>query len=50
MTRFPTASHLISWAGLCPRLDESAGKHRSRRIRCKRAELLPSRADVKELA
>ena len=33
MTRFPTASHLISWAGLCPRLDESAGKHRSRRIR-----------------
>lgn len=33
MTRFPTSSHLISWAGLCPRLDESAGKHRSRRIR-----------------
>jgi transposase len=33
MTRFATASHLISWAGLCPRLDESAGKHRSRRIR-----------------
>lgn len=33
MTRFPSAGHLISWAGLCPRLDESAGKHRSRRIR-----------------
>jgi transposase len=33
MSRFPTAGHLISWAGLCPRLDESAGKHRSRRIR-----------------
>ncbi len=33
MTRFPTVGHLISWAGLCPRLDESAGKHRSRRIR-----------------
>jgi transposase len=33
MTRFPTAGHLISWAGLCPKLDESAGKHRSRRIR-----------------
>jgi transposase len=33
MSRFPTASHLISWAGLCPKLDESAGKHRSRRIR-----------------
>ena len=33
MSRFPTAGHLISWAGLCPKLDESAGKHRSRRIR-----------------
>jgi transposase len=33
MTRFPTASNLISWAGLCPKLDESAGKHRSTRIR-----------------
>jgi transposase len=33
MSRFPTASNLISWAGLCPQLDESAGKHRSTRIR-----------------
>ena len=33
MERFPTASHLISWAGLCPRMDESAGKKRSTRIR-----------------
>jgi transposase len=33
MTRFPTAGHLVSWAGLCPRLDESAGKRRSTRIR-----------------
>ena len=33
MTRFPSAAHLVSWAGLCPRLDESAGKKRSRRIR-----------------
>lgn len=33
MTRFPTAGHLISWAGLCPRNDESAGKRRSTRIR-----------------
>src|SRR4029453_3168491 len=32
MSRFPTA-HLRSWAGLCPRLDESAGRHGSRRIR-----------------
>jgi len=33
MTRFPTAGHLVSWAGLCPRLDASAGKHRSTRLR-----------------
>lgn len=33
MRRFPTAGHLISWAGLCPRLDQSAGKRRSTRIR-----------------
>lgn len=33
MTRFPTAGHLVSWAGLCPRADESAGKRRSSRIR-----------------
>src|SRR4029453_7015822 len=26
MTRFPSVGHLISWAGFCPRLDESAGK------------------------
>ncbi len=25
MTRFPGPGHLVSWAGLCPRLDESAG-------------------------
>jgi transposase len=33
MSRFPTAGHLISWAGLCPRSDQSAGKRRSTRIR-----------------
>lgn len=33
MSRFPTAAHLVSWAGLCPRMDQSAGKHRSTRIR-----------------
>lgn len=33
MSRFPTSAHLISWAGLCPRRDESAGKHRSTRLR-----------------
>jgi transposase len=28
MTRFPTAQHLTSWAGLCPGLNESAGKRK----------------------
>jgi len=31
MSRFPTAGHLRSWAGLCPRLDMSAGKRLSNR-------------------
>jgi transposase len=30
---FPTAAHLVSWAGFAPRLDESAGKRRSTRTR-----------------
>ena len=33
MSRFPTDGHLISWAGFCPRNDESAGKRRSNRMR-----------------
>jgi transposase len=33
MARFPTVGHLISWAGMCPRNDESAGKRRSTRLR-----------------
>jgi transposase len=33
MTRFPTAAHLASWAGLCPGNHESAGKRRSGRAR-----------------
>jgi len=33
MTRFPTAHHLASWAGLCPGNHESAGKRRSGRAR-----------------
>lgn len=33
MSRFPTPAHLVSWAGLCPRNDESAGKRRSTRLR-----------------
>lgn len=33
MGRFATDAHLISWAGLCPRNEESAGKRRSTRVR-----------------
>ena len=33
MSRFPSDAHLISWATLCPRSDESAGKRRSTRTR-----------------
>jgi transposase len=29
ITRFPTAGHLASWAGVCPGNNESAGKHSS---------------------
>jgi len=31
LSRFPSAGHLLSWARLCPRNDESAGKRRSTR-------------------
>ena len=33
MSRFPTASHLASWAGVCPGNNESAGKRRSGKTR-----------------
>src|SRR5258708_38880239 len=33
MSRFPDAAHLVSWAGLCPGNNESAGKRFSGRIR-----------------
>lgn len=33
MNRFPSADHLVSWACLSPRLDSTAGKARSTRIR-----------------
>jgi transposase len=33
MSRFPTAAHLASWAGMCPGNDESAGKRRSGKTR-----------------
>ena len=33
MSRFPTAAHLASWAGLCPGHHDSAGKHKSGKTR-----------------
>lgn len=33
MSRFPTAGHLVAWAGLCPGHKESAGKRKSTRLR-----------------
>jgi transposase len=33
MSRFPTAGHLVAWAGLCPGQNESAGKRRNGRLR-----------------
>ena len=33
MSRFHSAQHLVSWCGLCPGMDESAGKKRSNRLK-----------------
>jgi transposase len=33
MSRFPSASHLASWAGMCPGNNESGGKRRSGKTR-----------------
>jgi transposase len=33
MSRFPSAHHLASWAGMCPGNNESAGKQRSGKTR-----------------
>ena len=37
MSRFPTAGHLLAWAGMCPGQNESAGKRKSSRLRKGRA-------------
>ncbi len=41
MSRFPTPQHLVSWARLCPRNDESAGKRQSTAVRKGSAWLKP---------
>jgi transposase len=41
MTRFASAGHILSWARLVPRLDESAGKKRSTRVKNGGAWLKP---------
>jgi transposase len=33
MSRFPSAGHLVAWAGLCPGQNESAGKRKPSRLR-----------------
>ncbi len=33
MSRFPSAGHLLSWAGWCPSQNESAGKRKTTRLR-----------------
>jgi transposase len=33
MSVFASSGHLLSWAGMCPRSDQSAGKRRSTRLR-----------------
>jgi transposase len=33
MGRFPSAGHVVAWAGLCPGQNESAGKRRATRLR-----------------
>lgn len=33
MSRFPTAGHLVAWAGMCPGQNESAGRRRPSRLR-----------------
>src|SRR5262245_31543087 len=49
MSRFAPDAHLRSWAGLCPRNDESAGKRRSTRLR-KGAPWLETNCDLFSLA
>jgi transposase len=46
MSRFPTAQHLASWAGLCPGNNESAGKRRTGKARKGNATLRATMCEV----
>jgi transposase len=46
MSRFATPQHLVSWARLCPRNDESAGKRQSTRVRAGSRWLKPALVQV----
>jgi transposase len=46
MSVFPTPAHLVSWARVCPRNDESAGKRQSTRVRKGQRWLKPALVQV----
>lgn len=45
MSRFSSAAHLASWAGLCPGNNESAGRHRSGKTRKGNTEICQTLTD-----
>ena len=50
MTRFPSARHLASWAGICPGNNESAGKRKSGRTRKGNPSLRTALVEVAQAA
>ncbi len=50
VSRFPTAGHLASWAGLCPGQHESAGKRHSGRTRHGNASLRTALVEAAQAA
>jgi transposase len=50
MSRFPTAGHLASWAGMCPGNRESAGKRQSGRTRKGNAALRAALVEAAQAA
>lgn len=50
MSRFPSAGHLASWAGICPGNNESGGKHRSGKTRKGSKWLRPALTEAAQAA